>query len=97
MILNQSKEREGLVDQSCQTLCDPTWDSPGKNTGLPFPPPRDLSEPSIKPGSPILQADSLPSEPPGIKSKVNPLEARVLYDGRVLCTGHVSGNGHVLS
>ena len=42
-------------------------DSPGKNNGieLPCPPPRDLPNPVIKPRSPALQADSLPSEPPG--------------------------------
>ena len=32
--------------------------------GLPFPSPRDLSNPGIEPRSPALQADSLPSEPP---------------------------------
>ena len=32
--------------------------------GLPCPPPGDLSNPGIKPRSPALQADSLPSEPP---------------------------------
>ena len=32
-------------------------------SGLPFPPPGDLSDPGIKPRSPSLQADSLPSEP----------------------------------
>ena len=32
---------------------------------LPFPPPGDLSNPGIKPWSPALQADFLPSEPPG--------------------------------
>ena len=31
--------------------------------GLPCPPPGDLPNPGIKPGSPALQADSLPSEP----------------------------------
>ena len=30
-----------------------------------MPPPRDLPNPGIKPRSPALQADSLPSEPPG--------------------------------
>ena len=30
-----------------------------------FPSPRDLPYPGIKPGSPALQADSLPSESPG--------------------------------
>ena len=34
-------------------------------SGLPCPSPGDLSRPGIKPGSPALQADSLPSEPPG--------------------------------
>ena len=34
-------------------------------SGLPFPPPGDLSDPGIKPRSPTLQADSLPPEPPG--------------------------------
>ena len=34
-------------------------------SGVPFPPPGELSDPGIEPGSPALQADSLPSEPPG--------------------------------
>ena len=34
-------------------------------TGLPFPSLGDLPNPGIKPWSPALQADSLPSEPPG--------------------------------
>ena len=34
-------------------------------SGLPRPPPGDLPDPGIKPGSPALQADSLLSEPPG--------------------------------
>ena len=34
-------------------------------SGLPFPSPADLSDPGIESGSPALQADSLPSEPPG--------------------------------
>ena len=32
---------------------------------LPFPSPGHLPDPGIKPGSPGLQANSLPSEPPG--------------------------------
>ena len=69
-----------LVAQSCSTLCDPMdysppgssvhGDSPGKNTGVSCHalPPEDLPSPRIKPRSPTLQVDSLPSEPPG-KSK----------------------------
>ena len=34
-------------------------------SGLPFPSPGDLPNPGIKPGSPALQVDTLPSEPPG--------------------------------
>ena len=34
-------------------------------SGLPFPSPADLPNPGIQPRSPALQADSLPSEPPG--------------------------------
>ena len=34
-------------------------------SGLPFPSPGDLPDPGIEPWSPVLQADSLPSEPPG--------------------------------
>ena len=40
------------------------WDSPGKSTGvgLSFPPPGDLEPGSL--ACPVLQADSLLSEPP---------------------------------
>ena len=31
---------------------------------MPFPSPGDLPNPGIEPGSPMLQADSLPFEPP---------------------------------
>ena len=34
-------------------------------SGLPFPSPGDLPNPGIEPGSPTLQVDALPSEPPG--------------------------------
>ena len=60
-----------LVTQLGPTLCDPTsllrpWDSPGKDTsGLPLPSLGHLPNPGIQPGSPALQTDSLPSEPPG--------------------------------
>ena len=35
---------------------------------LPFPSPEDLPDPGTEPGSPALQADVLPSEPPGTNS-----------------------------
>ena len=34
-------------------------------SGLPFLSPGDLPDPGIEPGSPTLQADTLPSESPG--------------------------------
>ena len=65
-----------LVAQSCPTLATPqtvacqTPLSMGFSrqehwSGQPFPFPGDLPDPGIKLGSPALQADSLPSEPPG--------------------------------
>ena len=38
-------------------------------SGLPFPSPRELSNPGIEPGSPALEADALTSEPPGKPKK----------------------------
>ena len=35
--------------------------------GLPFPSPGDLPDPGIEPRFPALQADSSPSEPPGLQ------------------------------
>ena len=66
----------GLVAKSCPTLATP-WSvarqaplSMGFSrqeywSGLPFPSPGDLPNPGIKPWSPALQADSLPTELPG--------------------------------
>ena len=63
-----------LVAQSCLTLCDPTRLSvhgvfqarQEYGSGLPFLSPGSLPDPGIEPGSPTLQADSLPSEAPRI-------------------------------
>ena len=63
----------------CPTLCDPmdcsppgssVHSSPGKNTGVGC---HSLHNPGIEPGSPSLQADSLPPEPPGKCFKNNNL------------------------
>ena len=45
-------------------------------SGLPFPSPGDLPNPGVEPGSPALQAESLPSEPPGAYMKHN-LESKI--------------------
>ena len=65
-----------LVAQSCLTLCDPMDCSlPDSSvhgifqarywSGVPFSSLGDLPNPGIKLRSPALQANSLPSEPPG--------------------------------
>ena len=64
------------VAQSCPTLFDPMDCSPTGTSvhgilqarildGLSFPSPGDLPDLGIEPTSPALQADALPSEPPG--------------------------------
>ena len=65
-----------LLPQSCPTLCDPTDCSPPGSSvpgvlqarilewvAVSFP--GDLPDPGVEPSSPALQADSIPSEPPG--------------------------------
>ena len=58
-------ESHSVVSDSLQPhrLYSP-WNSLGQNTGVGslFPSPGDLSNPWIEPGSPALQADSLPTE-----------------------------------
>ena len=53
----------------CPTLCNPMdsmeFSRPEYWSGLPCRPPGDLPKAGIKPRSPILQANSLPSEPQG--------------------------------
>ena len=72
-----------LVIQSCLTLCNAMHYGPAgfsvhgilqaRMLELPFPPPGELPNPGIESGSPTLQADPLPSEPPG-KSLINSRE-----------------------
>ena len=52
------------------------WDFPG--SGVSFPSPGDLPDPVIKPWYPALQAEFLPSEPPG--KPCNPGVTRVRHD-----------------
>ena len=65
-----------LVAQLCPTLCDPMdpivsqaslsvgFSTQEYWTGLPFPSPEKCPNTGMKLGSPALQADSLPSQPP---------------------------------
>ena len=48
---------------------------------LPFPSPGDLPDPGIKPGSPALQADSLPTE---LQGKPSPLVGSYFRHGLLL-------------
>ena len=68
--------KESEVARSCLTLLTPWtvarqaslsmgFSRQGYWSGLPFPSPGDLPDPGIEPGSPALQAEALPSEPPG--------------------------------
>ena len=75
------RARKGAVlSQLCPTLCDPTDDSlPGSLVSgdsqprilewVPLPFSGGRPHPGIKPGSPTLQIDSLPSEPMGKQEK----------------------------
>ena len=49
---------------------------------LPFPSPGDLPDPGIEPGSPTLQAEALPSEPPGRskKKKIVDIDLNTQYE-----------------
>ena len=49
-------------------------------SGLPFPSPGDLPNPGIEPRSPALQADALPSEPPGKPRKERKWSRSVVSD-----------------
>ena len=49
-------------------------------SGLPFPSPGDFPNRGIEPGSPTLQADSLPSESPG-KPKITGVDSLSLRQG----------------
>ena len=46
-------------------------------SGLPFASPDDLPNPGIEPGSPLLQVDSLPTEPLE-KAQISHLEDRIM-------------------
>ena len=68
-----SKTLKVLVTQSCLTLCNPMGCGPPGSSVLEILQARILEwvtipssrDPGIEPGSPTLQADSLPSGPPG--------------------------------
>ena len=59
-------------------------------SGLPFPSPGELPDPGIKLASPELEADTLPSEPPGklsrvINSVTNRMERSFVIQTKLMC------------
>ena len=86
-----------LVTQLCPILCDPMdcvdcqaslsmeFSRQEYWSGLPFPSPGDLPNPGIKPGSPVLQAGSLLSEPPSGGSVM--VKGQILDKGRRVAWG----------
>ena len=56
-------------------------------SGLTFPSPGDLPNPGIEPGSSVLQADSLPPEPPGRILILSPENQLSLGSGKKEPTG----------
>ena len=61
--MSNSLQPNGL--QPTRLLCPCGFSSQGYWSWFPCPPPGNLPNPGIKPRSPALQADSLPTEPPG--------------------------------
>ena len=67
-------------------------------SGQLFPSPGDLPDPEIKPWSPVLPADSLPSEPPK-KSNLPIMWAKFLCNERAtwqMCVGHTVYVPHIV-
>ena len=90
------------ITQSCLTLCDPMDCSlsgflahgisrQGYWGGFPFTSPGGLPDAGMEPGYPALQADALPSEPPGKPINQIPLEfSRKKKDSLILESLHTS-------
>ena len=68
LVMSNSFQPHGL--QPIRLLCPQVFSRQEYWGGLPCPPSGDLPNPGIKPRSPALQADLLPSEPPGKPPKM---------------------------
>ena len=64
-------------------------------SGLPCPSPEDIPNPPIEPRSPTLQADSLPSEPPG--KPLSKSELMYLGESRLLFFTYVDAKINIVS
>ena len=78
-IIRSKASQKVLVAKSYLTLCDPMGCSPPGSSihgisqaripeWVAIPSPGDIPDAGIEPRSPVLQADFLPSEPPGKKN-----------------------------
>ena len=79
-----------LIPQTVVHQAPLSWDFPAKNPGLSsqlFPSPWNLPHPGIELSFPALQADSLPSEPPG-KHLVVCILLQLKVHGHLLCAWH---------
>ena len=81
--MSSSLQPHGLQSLSVEFSRQEYW------SGLPFPSPGDIPDPGVEPGSPALQADSLPSEPPMkplniIKVINDGLTANIIFNGEKL-------------
>ena len=65
-VMFNSLQPHGL--QPARLLCPWGFSRQEYWSGLACPPPGDLPDPGLKPRSPALQVDSLPSEPPGTQN-----------------------------
>ena len=72
----KGREGKGKLLSRVRLFATPWTEKPGRLqsmgfsrqeywSGLPFPSPGDLPDLGIEPGSPALEADTLPTEPPG--------------------------------
>ena len=67
-----------LCTVACQAPLSMGFSRQGYWSGLPCPSPGDHPKPEIEPGSPALQADALPAEPPGNPPKSSESESEVV-------------------
>ena len=99
-----TKLKLNLVTWLCPILCDPMDYSPQAPlsmefsrqeywSGLPFPSPGDFLHPGIKPGSPALQADSLPS---GLLGKQRSYKESPKRRQNLMLSTHQSSSNHAL-
>ena len=82
-----------LLTAARQVPLSVEFSRPEYGSGYPFPPPGDLPNPVIEPGSPAVQADSLPLELPGKPNSNYSFSFKRLSQRWILIITTVSKNG----